>query len=114
LPGGRFRLAPLYDVMSAQPYVDAGQIRTSQYKLAMAVGDNRHYRIDQISIRHFEQAAASAGMDRTIVAAIMSEFAAAMAGAIESATADMPKGPPRRLAEQIAKGIRERLLLGQA
>jgi serine/threonine-protein kinase HipA len=27
LPGGRFRLTPLYDVMSAQPNVDAGEIR---------------------------------------------------------------------------------------
>jgi serine/threonine-protein kinase HipA len=109
LPGGRFRLAPIYDVMSAQPYVDGGQIRTSQYKLAMGVGDNRHYPINQINVRHFEQAAASAGMDRTIVAAIMNQFKATVPGAIESATSNLPKGPPRRLAEQIAKGIRERL-----
>ncbi len=111
LPGGRFRLAPLYDVMSAQPYVDAGQIRTNQYKLAMAVGDNRHYQINRIHVRHFEQAAASAGMDRTIVAAIMTEFGAAMPEAIENVTGDLPKGFPRRMAEQIAKGIHERLRL---
>lgn len=49
-PGGRFRLTPLYDVVSAQPSADAGQIRRAQMKLAMAVGDNRHYVID--TIRH--------------------------------------------------------------
>lgn len=38
LPGGRFRLAPLFDVMSTQPNVDAGQVRRNQFKLAMAVG----------------------------------------------------------------------------
>jgi len=27
LPGGRFRATPLYDMMSAQPNVDAGEIR---------------------------------------------------------------------------------------
>jgi serine/threonine-protein kinase HipA len=111
LPGGRFRMAPLYDIMSAQPYVDASQIRTSKYKLAMAVGDNRHYPIKQIIARHSEQAAASAGMDQTVVAAITTEFKAAMPGAIESDTADLPKGFPRRLPEQITKGIRERLRL---
>ncbi len=42
-PGGRFRPAPLYDVISAQPSVDAGQIRRNQMKLAMALGDSRHY-----------------------------------------------------------------------
>ena len=41
-PGGRYRLTPLYDVISAQPSVDAGQIRQSSFRLAMAVGDNRH------------------------------------------------------------------------
>ena len=113
LPGGRFRLAPLYDAMSAQPYVDAGQIRASQYKLAMAVGDNRHYQINRIHLRHFEQAAASAGMDKMVVAAIMNELKAAMPDAIENATANLPKGFPRRLAEQIAKGTGERLRLVQ-
>ena len=46
LPGGRFRMTPLYDVMSAQPNVDAGEIPRNRMKLAMAVGDNRHYAID--------------------------------------------------------------------
>jgi HipA-like C-terminal domain len=53
LPGGRFRLTPLYDVMSAQPNVDAGEIRHNAMKLAMAVGDSRHYVIDSIVPRHF-------------------------------------------------------------
>lgn len=109
MPGGRFRLAPLYDIMSAQPYVDAGQIRISQYKLAMAVGDNRHYRIDQINTHHFEQAAAASGMDRTIVTAILHEFATTMPAALDSATAALPKGVSLRMAEQIAKGVRDRL-----
>ena len=41
-PGGRYRMTPLYDVISAQPSVDAGQIRQNSFRLAMAVGDNRH------------------------------------------------------------------------
>jgi serine/threonine-protein kinase HipA len=37
-PGGGFRMTPLYDVVSAQPSVNANQIGLNQYKLAMAVG----------------------------------------------------------------------------
>ena len=34
-PGGGFRLTPLYDVLSAQPSLDAGQIQQKKFKLAM-------------------------------------------------------------------------------
>jgi serine/threonine protein kinase HipA of HipAB toxin-antitoxin module len=33
-PGGRFRLAPLYDIVSTQPSVDAGQLSHNQMKTA--------------------------------------------------------------------------------
>jgi serine/threonine-protein kinase HipA len=37
-PGGRFRLTPLYDIVSTQPNFDARQIRRNQMKLTMSVG----------------------------------------------------------------------------
>lgn len=37
-PGGRFRLTPLYDVLSAQPSLNAKQIQPKALKLAMSVG----------------------------------------------------------------------------
>jgi serine/threonine protein kinase HipA of HipAB toxin-antitoxin module len=37
-PDGRFGMTPLYDLMSAQPNVDAGEIQCNRMKLAMAVG----------------------------------------------------------------------------
>ena len=43
-PGGRFRMTPLYDVLTAQPSLDDGQIPRKKFKLAMSVGTNRHYR----------------------------------------------------------------------
>jgi serine/threonine-protein kinase HipA len=39
-PGGRFRLTPLYDLISTRPSLDEGQIQRKQMKLAMAVGTN--------------------------------------------------------------------------
>jgi serine/threonine-protein kinase HipA len=70
-PGGRFSATPLYDVVSAQPSLDAGEIRRNQMKLAMAVGDNRHYVIDGITPRHFVQTAAKAGIAASAVRALL-------------------------------------------
>ena len=44
-PGGSYRLTPLYDVLSAQPSLDARHIERKQMKLAMAVGETNHYRM---------------------------------------------------------------------
>jgi serine/threonine-protein kinase HipA len=59
--GGRFRLTPLYDIVSTQPGRDANHIRQNQFKLAISVGNNRHYIVDQIQARHFHQTADACG-----------------------------------------------------
>ncbi|MBT3330834.1 MAG: type II toxin-antitoxin system HipA family toxin, partial [Rhodospirillaceae bacterium] len=51
-PGGRFSLTPLYDILTAQPSLSDHQINRKQMKLAMSVGNNRHYRVDTIHARH--------------------------------------------------------------
>ena len=38
-PGGRFQLAPFYDVISAQPSVDSKQVLWKHFRLAMSFGD---------------------------------------------------------------------------
>ncbi|WP_420971702.1 HipA domain-containing protein [Bradyrhizobium sp. B120] len=70
-PGGRFRMTPLYDVISAQPSLNAGQIKRNKMKLALAVGDSRHYVVDGVIPRHFVQTAAKAGIGAGIVTAIL-------------------------------------------
>lgn len=66
-PGGSYRLAPLYDVLTAQPSLDARQIESKQMSLAMSVGRNRHYRIGEIAGRHFLQTGEAAGLPRSLV-----------------------------------------------
>ena len=63
--GGRFRLTPFYDVLTAQPSLDNRQIERKQMKLAMFVGESRHYRIEDIKGRHFVQTAERAGLPRS-------------------------------------------------
>lgn len=109
LPGGRFRLAPLYDIMSTQPCVDAGQLRHNQFKLAMAVGKNQHYIVDDVLPRHFVQTAMLAGIGRAMVDHILAEIADAMQRALDDVARNLRDDFPSRLLDQLAGGIRRRL-----
>lgn len=108
-PEGRFRMTPLYDVMSAQPAVDANQIRHNRYKLAMSVGDNAHYVIDRIGPRHFMQDAATAGLPRGTMDSIFDELHGSAPAALEAATNAMPADCPAALIDSIAGGFQRRL-----
>lgn len=112
LPGGLFTLAPLYDVLSAQPNVDMRQIRLNGFKLAMAAGKNRHYVVGTIAPRHYRQSGTAAGIPESDVDAIFADLFAVVPPALERAIAAMPKGFPSRIAESIAAGVtrRHRLL----
>jgi serine/threonine-protein kinase HipA len=111
LPGGRFRLTPLYDFMSAQPNVDAGEIRHNAMKLAMAVGDNRHYVIDSIMPRHFLQTAASCSVPASLVQTILDEIENDTDRAIDAAVNGLPPGFPERIVSSVIEGLRRRLRL---
>jgi len=111
LPGGRFRLTPLYDVMSAQPNVDAGEIRHNRMKLAMAVGDNRHYVIGEIMPRHFLQTAAGSGVSASLAQGILDEIENDADRAIDATVNDLPPGFPERIVSSVIEGVRRRLRL---
>jgi serine/threonine-protein kinase HipA len=52
-PGGRFRLCPVYDIVSVYPLLAARQLERQKIKMAMAVhGMNRHYRWSEMVCRH--------------------------------------------------------------
>lgn len=108
-PGGRFRMTPLYDVISAQPSADAGQIRRNQMKLAMSVGDRRHYVVDGIAARHFLQTAARAGVGASVVQRVVGELHAVGAEATETVVSSLPKGFPGEIAASVIDGFRSRL-----
>lgn len=64
LPGGRYQLTPLYDVLSAWPVVGRGpnQLDANRLRLAMAVkGKNTHYRLKDIQRKHFNHTARLCG-----------------------------------------------------
>ena len=110
-PGGGFRLTPLYDVMSTQPLLDSGQLRRNQMRLAMAVGDNHHYRVHDILPRHFLQSAARVGMPSHSVVEIIKQLHTQMPLAIDSVSDALPPNFPEQLRKSITEGILRRLQL---
>jgi serine/threonine-protein kinase HipA len=113
-PGGRFRLTPLYDVMSVQPAFDAGQLRKNQMKFAMAVGNNRHYLVHEIMPRHFVDTAAKNGLNSAFVQSTFDELVESADAVINQVMRDLPAGFPQELAESIVGGLRARLRLVDA
>ena len=108
-PGGRFTLAPLYDVLTAQPSLDSRQIEKKQMKLAMSVGDNRHYVLDRIEGRHFEQTAKRAGLPTAMARSALEEVAADAEAALASVEARLPPDFPPQLHISVSAGLRSRL-----
>ncbi len=110
-PGGGFRLTPLYDVLSTQPVLDAKQIQRKQMRLAMSVGDSRHYILDTILPRHFIQSADNAGMPASVVQGAMSELQELAPKAIASVRANLPEDFPEAICTSIFGGMERRLKL---
>jgi len=110
-PGGRFRMTPLYDVISAQPSVDSKQILWKQFRLAMAFGTKPHYQIRQIAPRHFFQTADQAGVGRDAVESVVHELLDGGTAAVDSVVSKLPKDFPDRIASSIEAGIKGRLRL---
>ncbi len=108
-PGGGYALAPLYDVLTAQPSLDARQIERKQMKLALSVGASRHYQIDEIQTRHFLQTREAAGLSRKLVRSALEDIADRMDNALDSTEAELPAGFPPDLHDSISAGVRRRM-----
>lgn len=104
-PGG-FRIAPLYDVLSAQKAVDDGQIRQNRMRLAMAVVG--HYRINEVVPRHFLSAAKASGFSMLLAEELLAEMADQAELALDRTIAKLSAGFPVEIADAIADGIRSR------
>lgn len=108
LPGGRFELTPLYDVLSAWPIIgETGNLLSfHRAKLAMAIsGKSRHYELNSIMRRHFNATAARCGWGENCED-IITEVLANVEGAIEGATSQLPLGFPDGVAAAIFDGMR--------
>ena len=108
-PLGRFRLTPLYDILSAQPSLALGQIHKKQMRLAMFAGTNRHYVVDRICGRHFAQTVDRVGLPRGLAKEVMEEVATQAVAAKQELEESMPLDFPKFIHRTIWGGIAARL-----
>lgn len=108
-PRGRFHMTPLYDILTAQPSLEARQIRRQQMKLAMSVGDNRHYTLDSIQERHFAQTAARAGLPGALASEVLDEIVQSVADVMKAMEAHLPPDFPAPIHESLQKAFNARL-----
>ncbi len=110
-PGGRFRMTPLYDVLTAQPSLDAGQIPRKKFKLAMSVGKNRHYSVPDIMPRHFLQTADIAGVGTPVMRRIFDDIAENVEKQADEVMMSLPRGFPEQLVDSVKSAIGKRATL---
>jgi serine/threonine-protein kinase HipA len=107
LPGGGYRMTPLYDVISVWPVIGNGPNRVAwqEAKLAMAVrSKNVHDELARIQTRHWQGLAQRSGAEGTWEA--MQAMVASVEPAIARVQMLLPKGFPERTAQPIFDGLR--------
>lgn len=107
LPGGRYRLTPLYDVMSAYPVMGEGPNQWSprKLKLAMAlVGNNRHYEAERIQRRHFNSTAKRFGYGET-AEPLIRELIERTPAVIDEVQRVLPPGFSNEVADKVLSGL---------
>lgn len=109
-PGG-FAMTPLYDILSAAPAMETGAFRHRELRLAMSVGRRRHYRLDQIQPRHFEETANLAKVPPAIRRQAFTELAQIGLQAIDRVADNLPVDFPERVAGPIITHARNRMTL---
>jgi serine/threonine-protein kinase HipA len=105
--GGRFRLVPLYDVMSAYPVIgDApNQWAARDLKMAMPMlGKSRHYHFHAIQRRHFNSAARKVGYGES-AEALLSEIVERTPAVVEQVRGELPAGFSEVVADKVLGGL---------
>lgn len=110
LPGGRCRMTPLYDVLSAHPIVARDQLHPRKLKMAMAVlSANRHYEWEGIMPRHWLATAQQVRLPEADARDVLRDVIARGTQALEQVAAQVPAGFPDAVAQPIFDGVTKAL-----
>lgn len=110
LPGNRYHLTPLYDVLSAWPVIGPGnnQIAWQKCKLAMAVrSGSNYYHLSQIRRRHWLRQGELAGLSAAQVNDMIDALTASAPAVIARVADALPVDFPASLADVIFNGMRQ-------
>ena len=104
---GRFKLTPIYDVMSGYPVIGPGpnQWAERKLKLAMALlGNNRHTLAHSIQRRHFNSTAKKVGYGANAEPLLL-DFISRTPAVIDKVRAELPAGFSEKVADKILGGL---------
>jgi len=107
-PGGRYRLTPFYDVLSAWPIMGRGpnHLDWHKAKLAMAVrSKHAHWKLIEIKARHWDAVTRAIGIGSAVP--LLQEIAAETPRAIDRVSGQLPAQFPLEIADRIFRGIQE-------
>ncbi len=105
-PMGRFKMTPLYDIISAHPLLKNKTLQTKKIKMAMALaGKNRHYHWYNIQPRHFFSAAKQAGFNVKTAQSLFSKMTDSLDDVIQKVEGQIPANFPDRIAKPILDGM---------
>lgn len=105
-PEGKYRLTPLYDILSAYPLIEAKQLQNQKIKMAMAlIGENKHYHWHNIQRRHFISTAKKVQYSIEKAEAILDEMLDKVDGVINKVFMQLPKDFPKQISQPIFDGM---------
>jgi len=106
--GGKYRLTPLYDIMSAYPLFAKKQLQAKKIKMAMALkGKNNHYRWYDIQRRHFLNTAKIANYSVQRAEHIIDEMLDKVDEVIQHVSDNLPNKFPSKIYKPIFEGMQE-------
>ena len=107
-PEGRFRMTPLYDIMSAHPLLADKHLQAKKIKMAMALmGKNRHYHWCNIQPRHFLSTAKQVGFNQKSAQSLFTEMLDSVDEVIQHVEGEIPADFPDRIASPVLNGMRK-------
>jgi len=104
--GGKYRLTPFYDVLSAWPLIGrgAGKLDEHKVKLAMAVrSKSAHWKLNEIHARHWIETARRCGV--ADMRAMLADLVARTPAVIAKIGNALPQGFPSAIADSLLTGV---------
>ncbi|MGF1455328.1 MAG: HipA domain-containing protein, partial [Alphaproteobacteria bacterium] len=107
-PGGGYRLTPLYDVLTAQPSLDARQIERKHMRLAMSVGRSNHTRFETVFGRHFVETALAGGLAKAQALSAIDTLCETLPAVLDTVSVSLPAGFPDAIVTSVRQAALSR------
>lgn len=103
---GKYRLTPLYDIMSAFPLIENKQLHAKKIKMAMALkGKHNHYRWYDMQRRHFIGTAHEINYSKLRAEQILNDMLMKVEKVIDQVSNNLPKEFPTKISQPIFDGM---------